>query len=96
MAQAARRITAKDADAKLARRRLTVLELAERLGNEAEACGAGGSTARAFMTGSGASNCRPRRSEGPAADRQEPPDDHAAGGGRADRRTGAAPSGLRL
>jgi transposase InsO family protein len=42
MAQAARRVTAKDANAKLAHRRLTVLELAERLGNVAEACRRGG------------------------------------------------------
>src|SRR5918996_908387 len=42
MAQAARRLTAKDANAKLAHRRLTVLELAERLGNVAEACRRGG------------------------------------------------------
>jgi len=42
MAQAARRITAKDPEEKLARRRLTVLELAERLGNVAEACRRGG------------------------------------------------------
>ena len=42
MAQAARKITAKDANAKLAHRRLTVLELAERLGNVAEACRRGG------------------------------------------------------
>jgi transposase InsO family protein len=42
MAQAARKMTAKDANAKLAHRRLTVLELAERLGNVAEACRRGG------------------------------------------------------
>ena len=42
MAQAARKVTAKDADEKLAHRRLTVLELAERLGNVAEACRRGG------------------------------------------------------
>jgi transposase InsO family protein len=42
MAQAARKVTAKDANAKLAHRRLTVLELAERLGNVAEACRRGG------------------------------------------------------
>ena len=43
MAQAAaRRTTAKDANEKLAHRRLTVLELAERLGNVAEACRRGG------------------------------------------------------
>jgi transposase InsO family protein len=43
MAQAAaRRVTAKDANEKLAHRRLTVLELAERLGNVAEACRRGG------------------------------------------------------
>jgi transposase InsO family protein len=42
MAQAARRLTAKDANEKLAHRRLTVLELAERLGNVAEACRRGG------------------------------------------------------
>jgi hypothetical protein len=42
MAQAARRVTAKDANQKLAHRRLTVLELAERLGNVAEACRRGG------------------------------------------------------
>jgi Winged helix-turn helix len=42
MAQAARKVTAKDANVKLAHRRLTVLELAERLGNVAEACRRGG------------------------------------------------------
>ena len=42
MAQAARRVTTKDANEKLAHRRLTVLELAERLGNVAEACRRGG------------------------------------------------------
>ena len=42
MAQAARKITAKDANQKLAHRRLSVLELAERLGNVAEACRRGG------------------------------------------------------
>jgi transposase InsO family protein len=42
MAQAARRLTAKDTNEKLAHRRLTVLELAERLGNVAEACRRGG------------------------------------------------------
>ncbi len=42
MAQAARKLTAKDTDEKLAHRRLTVLELAERLGNVAEACRRGG------------------------------------------------------
>ena len=42
MAQAARRITAKDPEEKLAHRRLTVLELAERLGNVSEACRRGG------------------------------------------------------
>jgi Winged helix-turn helix len=42
MAQAARKVTAKDAGEKLAHRRLTVLELAERLGNVSEACRRGG------------------------------------------------------
>jgi hypothetical protein len=42
MAQAARRVTAKDANERLARRRLTVLEVAERLGNVSEACRRGG------------------------------------------------------
>jgi transposase InsO family protein len=42
MGQPARKLTAKDANAKLAHRRLTVLELAERLGNVAEACRRGG------------------------------------------------------
>jgi hypothetical protein len=42
MAQAARKVTAKGADTKLVHRRLTVLELAERLGNVAEACRRGG------------------------------------------------------
>jgi hypothetical protein len=42
MGEAARKLTAKDANAKLAHRRLTVLELAERLGNVAEACRRGG------------------------------------------------------
>ena len=43
MAQAARkRVTAKDPVEKLAHRRMTVLELAERLGNIAEACRRGG------------------------------------------------------
>jgi transposase-like protein len=42
MGQAARKVTAKDANEKLAHRRLTVLEPAERLGNVAEACRRGG------------------------------------------------------
>jgi transposase-like protein len=42
MAQAARKVTTKNANEKLAHRRLTVLELAERLGNVAEACRRGG------------------------------------------------------
>ncbi len=42
MAQAARKLTAKDVNEKLAHRRLTVLELAERLGNVTEACRRGG------------------------------------------------------
>jgi transposase InsO family protein len=43
MGQTARKVTAKDANNKLAhRRRLTVLELAERLGNVSEACRRGG------------------------------------------------------
>src|SRR5215207_1399742 len=42
MAQAARRLTAKDTNEKLAHRRLTVLELAQRLGNATEACRRGG------------------------------------------------------
>lgn len=36
------RVTAKDATTKLAHRRMTVLELAERLGNVSEACRRGG------------------------------------------------------
>jgi hypothetical protein len=36
------RVTAKDANTKLAHRRMTVLELAERLGNVSEACRRGG------------------------------------------------------
>ena len=42
MAQSARRLTSKDPVEKLAHRRLTVLELAERLGNVSEACRRGG------------------------------------------------------
>jgi transposase InsO family protein len=42
MAHAARRLTAKDTNEKLAHRRMTVLELAERLGNVSEACRRGG------------------------------------------------------
>ena len=42
MVQSARRVTAKDPNEKLAHRRLTVLELAERLGNVSEACRRGG------------------------------------------------------
>src|SRR3712207_9476986 len=42
MAQAARRTTAEDTNEELAHRRLTVLELAERLGNVTEACRRGG------------------------------------------------------
>ena len=42
MGQTARRVTAKDPNEKLAHRRLTVLELAERLGNVSEACRRGG------------------------------------------------------
>ena len=49
MAQAAkRRVTAKDAGTKLAHRRLTVLELAERLGNVSEACRRGGMDRTSF------------------------------------------------
>src|SRR5688500_17255468 len=42
MAQAAGKLTAKATHEKLAHRRLTVLELAQRLGNVAEACRRGG------------------------------------------------------
>ena len=42
MARTARKITAKDANEQRARRRLTVLELAEQLGNVSEACRRGG------------------------------------------------------
>ena len=42
MGQAARKVTAKDPGEKLAHRRMTVLELAERLGNVTEACRRGG------------------------------------------------------
>ena len=42
MAEAARKMVAKDANEKLAHRRLTVLELAERLNNVTEACRRGG------------------------------------------------------
>jgi transposase InsO family protein len=42
MGHAARRLTAKDPGEKLAHRRMTVLELAERLGNVSEACRRGG------------------------------------------------------
>jgi transposase InsO family protein len=42
MAQAARKLTAKDPVEKLAHRRMTVLELAQRLGNVTEACRRGG------------------------------------------------------
>ena len=97
MAQAARRLTAKDPAEKLAHRRLTVLELAERLGNVTEACRRGGIDRTSFydwkrrfqLRGAG-------RAQGPAADRQEPPDDHAPGGGGADRGAGADAPGLRL
>ena len=58
MAQAARKITAKDANAKLAHRRLTVLELAERLGTSPRPAGAAGSTGRASTTGSAAFSSR--------------------------------------
>jgi transposase InsO family protein len=42
MAQAARKVTTKDTNEKLAHRRMTVLELAQRLGNVTEACRRGG------------------------------------------------------
>jgi hypothetical protein len=42
MGQAARKVTAKDPGEKLAHRRMTVLELAQRLGNVTEACRRGG------------------------------------------------------
>ena len=49
MAQAAkRRVTAKDPGTKLVHRRLTVLELAERLGNVSEACRRGGMDRTSF------------------------------------------------
>jgi hypothetical protein len=55
MAQAARNVTAKDANEKLAHRRLTVLELAQRLGNVAEACRRGGIDRTSSTTESGGS-----------------------------------------
>jgi hypothetical protein len=42
------RVTAKDAGTKLAHRRMTVLELAERLGNVSEACRRGGMDRTSF------------------------------------------------
>jgi hypothetical protein len=42
MAQAARKVTAKGPSEKLAHRRLTLLELAERLGNVSNNCQRGG------------------------------------------------------
>lgn len=51
MAQAARKMVAKDAYEKLAHRRLTVLELAERLNNIAEACRRGGIDRTGFCDG---------------------------------------------
>jgi transposase InsO family protein len=51
MVQAARKVTAKDANDKLAHRRLTVLELAERLGNVTEACRRGGIDRTSFYDG---------------------------------------------
>ena len=58
MVQAARKVTAKDPGEKLAHRRLTVLELAERLGNVSEACRRVGIDRTSFMTGSDASSSR--------------------------------------
>lgn len=49
MARAARRITAKDANQKLAYRRLTVLKLAERLGNVMEACRRGTAAGHGYL-----------------------------------------------
>jgi transposase InsO family protein len=51
MARAARRLTAKDTTEKLAHRRLTVLELAQRLGNVTEACRRGGIDRTSFYDG---------------------------------------------
>jgi hypothetical protein len=54
---AAKRVTAKDPREKLAHRRMTVLELAERLATSARRVGAAASTGPASTTGSGASSC---------------------------------------
>src|SRR5688572_5574777 len=48
MGHAARRLTAKDANEKLAHRRLTVVELAQRPGNVAEDCRRGGVARTSF------------------------------------------------
>ena len=55
-------VTAKDLNTKLAHRRMTVLELAERLGNVSEACWRGGMDRTSSVIGSGSSGCR--RSKG--------------------------------
>src|SRR5215217_3218826 len=96
MAQAARKVTAKDANEKLAHRRLTVLELAERLGNVAEACRRGGIDRTSFYDWK-------RRFQLEGLDGlkdlppiEEPPDDHRPGGGGQDRGAGARASRLRL
>ena len=97
MAQAARKVTAKDPGEKLAQRRLTVLELAERLGNVS-----GGLPARRdrpdqlLRLEAAVPDAGPRGAEGPAADPQEPSADHAAGGGGADQGAGAGAPGLWL
>ena len=97
MAQAARKLTAKDPGEKLAHRRLTVLELARAAGQRHRGLPARRDRPDQLLRLEAALPARgPGRAQGPAADRQEPPDDHAAGGGGADRGAGADAPGLRL
>ena len=97
MAQAARKMTAKDANAKLAHRRLTVLELARELGNVAEACRRGGLDRTSFYEWK-----RRFQTQGfdglkdlPPIHRSHPQTTPGRGGG-ADHGAGARAPGLRL
>ena len=91
---AARRVTAKDTNEKPAHRRATVLELAERLGMSLGPVVLRDRPDQLLRLEAALADARAGGHEGPAADRQEPSDDHASRGDGADRGAGAHASGL--
>ena len=82
--QAKIRMVAKDPAEKLARQRLSVLQLAQALGSVSAACRRSGMDRTSFYDWKRRFQTHgPGGAEGPAAGAQDAPDDHAAGGGGA-------------